>query len=1041
MSLEIYNKKTKRTANFKTSKKNGLFENPQEFILPPNTFIRTDTKRIITKRTAEKLLRDNKITPLDLLFSDKSLLNPITKKFNTNTKQNTKKYYDITTGQDQTGIDYRIKSYSIDQIPPVNIITASDQELDKIFDTLKNMYFYLSKYKKIPPTAKFQFILFGSSQSGNSISTSIKNQETSNQIGASTFNNNMTMTINMLRQKIKEVIENYEGDRISPDLLVTKLMIRVLNVSTDKFGSYINEEFEILGNKKYRVINPKTINNCLFHSWILGENKKLTYYLNNQDSLINASKILKYKLNPTSKVLSDYETIQELCNYKKRKAVVLDTLFEVKKEFTPITDKNEEPIVLQLVNNHIKACIKWENIEFNKDVPEEDVTIKVKEDANKTIRKFSKDKDFDDKIFVWDIEASRDDNGNFKAYAVGVAYENKYYSWWGLDCLTQFLNFLNDNFEYFNGWTLYAHNGGKFDIPLLLREVLLNYTNFKISTGDIVELNKSFIGFGLQKGEQKIKMKDSLRLLPKSLGKLTEEFKVEHKKLTELVNHNDITLENYNNYKNELEKYLHNDCLGLLEVLKLFSKNVYDDLKINITECYTGASLSKKNYFKNYYNHNETPIFTLNNDIDKFIRDGYGGGRCECFRIGTPIKEKIYYLDFTSLYPYTGCYMLPYNIPTKTNINENTDITLETLNNQFGFWNVLIKTKNYNKKPIHGLKDEAGRFIFPHFSSWTRLNALFTEEIKIGLKNDVYEYKFIEGYNFNKKPFLKKFFTDAFNKKAQAKKEGNTALSECYKIIANSGYGFWGLRCKNRDSIKAFYDDDGGVIPIIQQNKLLDVAQYGKYTFARCYSDLDVKDFNVSIASAISSYARIELWSAINDIESKGGEVYYCDTDSIMTNLNISQHPDLMYKYMRDGCGDALGSLKNECNDKIKNKEILKKQTEIDGFLHFDELIINGCKFYSIKKKLYDGNVIEINKLKGFKQTDDDLLDYDIFEKLANKEIEQIEQIQEQFICPKSNYVSNDKNFGMTIKKVKKEFKIQYNKGKINNSYINPFVL
>jgi len=1041
MPLEIFNRKTNRYANFSTSKKNGLFEQPENFRLPTNTFIRTDTKRVITKKTVEKLLRENKISPIDLLFNDKSLLNPTTKKFNNNTKENTKKYYNLTVGKDVIGTDYRIKTYSINQIPPVNLITATDQEINKMFDSLTNLYFYLSKYKKIPPTAKFQFVLFGNNQSGQSISTKIANQETSNQIGASTFNNNIKMTINQLKEYIKQVIETYDGDIIKPDLLVNKLMIRVLNVSTAKFGSYINEEFEILGNKKYRVINPKTINNCLYHSWILAENKKLTYYLNNQDALVNASKVLKYKLNPNAKVLSDYDTIQELCNYKKRSAQVLDTLFEIKKEFKPIIDKNEEPIVLQLVNNHIKACIKWENIEFNKDEPEEDVKIKIQKDANITIRKFPKDKDFDDKIFVWDIEASRDNNGNFKAYAVGIAYENKYFSWWGLDCLTQFLNFLNDNFEYFNGWTLYAHNGGKFDIPLLLREVLLNYTNFKISTNDIVELNKSFIGFGLQKGEFKIKMKDSLRLLPKSLGKLTEEFKVEHKKLTELVNHNEITLENYNNYKEELEKYLHNDCLGLLEVLHLFSKNVYNDLKINITECYTGASLSKKNYFKNYYEHKETPIYTLNNDIDKFIRDGYGGGRCECFRIGTPIKGKIYYLDFTSLYPSTGCYMLPFGIPTKTNITENTDITLNTLQNNFGFWDVLVKTKNFNKKPIHGLKDDFGRFIFPHFSSWTKLNGLFTEEIKIGLTNDIYEYKFIEGYNFNKKPFLKKFFTDAFNKKAQAKKDGNVSLSECYKIIANSGYGFWGLRTKNRDSIKAFYDDDGGVIPIIQQNKLLDVAQYGKYTFARCYNDLDVKDFNVSIASAISSYARIVLWSAINDIENKGGEVYYCDTDSIMTNLNISLHPDLMHKYMRDGCGDALGSLKNECNDKIKNKDVLKKQIEIDGFLHFDDLIINGCKFYSIKKKLFNGDIIEINKLKGYKQTDDDLLNYDIFERLTTNEIEQIEQVQEQFICPKSNYVSEDRNFGMTIKKVKKEFKIQYNKGKINNSYISPFVL
>jgi hypothetical protein len=278
-------------------------------------------------------------------------------------------------------------------------------------------------------------------------------------------------------------------------------------------------------------------------------------------------------------------------------------------------------------------------------------------------------------------------------------------------------------------------------------------------------------------------------------------------------------------------------------------------------------------------------------------------------------------------------------------------------------------------------------------------------------------------------------------------------MALCYKIIANSGYGFWGLRTEGRDGIKVFYDDDGGVIPLIKSNKLLDLATFGKYTFARAFDDIGVKDFNVAIASAITSYARIQLWSAINDIESKGGEIYYCDTDSIITNLNISAYPDIMKKYMWDGTGEALGALKNEIEEKVKKhfkKDKIKIQAQLDadgGFNLFDEVIIGGCKFYSCKKTCYDGSTIEINKLKGYKQVDNeedgdlDELSFEIFENLISGKLPLIKQTQNQFICPKSNYVSEDHKFGISIKPVVKEFNITYNKGTIEGSYIKPLIL
>jgi len=1040
-----YNLTTKKWNTYSNAVRSGLFTNPERFRIASDVFIRRDTKNnpVLSKKRAEKLLREGKIDLTALAYNKTdNLYNPKSGVFNDNNAKNIKKVdtfilVNPRSHQDRQMKSYKMREYGIN-IPEIDLMNASAKDFKLLERRLKDVYIYINDRKKFPAGSKFSLKFYGGG--ANWITTP--------------YGTNMKSAITNIMDKAKDIPNRYNtgfGGDLSTPLVVNAVIVGVIMPNPNLAG--VSKAMEILGTKQYRVISPKSVTNCLYHAWTLGEEpQNLTHYVNNNRALEQKARKLKLRVNPTLKGLSDMGTIQELCNYKKRSAIVFDSIFQIKQTITPTVDKGLSPIKLQFINNHMKACIDWKDIA---DAVPTTNTVEIKsskKDENKKIVKHFTDKEHDSRIMVWDIEASRDDDKNFKAYAVGVAWEEdgdqKIEIWFGLDCLTKFMDFLHNNFEKFNGWTLYAHNGGKFDIPVLLRECLLSYTGFSIDVDKIVELNKSFIGFGLKKGDMRISMKDSLRLLPEGLDKLTKDFKVPHQKLTETISHEDITLENYNSpeYYPLIHKYLTNDCLGLLEILHTFSKSVYESTKINITECYTGASLSKKNYFKNYYNGSDTPIYTLNDNTDNFIRKGYGGGRCEAFRINTNIVGKSYYYDFTSLYPATGCQRLPYGIPIQSEFKKGDKLTAQMIGNKIGFYSVMVKTINFTKKPLHGMKDESGRYIFPHFANWTLLTAVFSQEIRMGILRGVYEYSFVQGCDFDGKPILKQFFEDAVAKKAQAKKDGNSAMEFCYKIIANSGYGFWGLRTEGRDGIKVFHDDDGGIIPLIHSNKLVDVATYGSYTFARCFDDIGVKDFNVAIASAITSYARMKLWSAINDIENLGGEVYYCDTDSIITNLDISKHESYMKKYMWDGTGDALGALKNEIEEKIykyfkKDKALLAKQKEADGgAIHFDELIIGGCKFYSCKKTLFNGEVIEINKLKGYKQTGEDELSFNMFDDLITGKTKLISQVQNQFICPKSNYVSEEKKFGISIKPIKKDFNIIYNKGTVEGSYIKPLI-
>lgn len=613
---------------------------------------------------------------------------------------------------------------------------------------------------------------------------------------------------------------------------------------------------------------------------------------------------------------------------------------------------------------------------------------------------------------------------------------------WGLDCLQRMTTYIHDNKERFNGYTLYAHNGGKYDLPLAIKKAFMESPEFLIEGKGCVELNNAWIGFTLRaKNDRKFKIyfRDSLRLLPMGLAKLTKELKVPHQKLHETINHNDITLLNYNTFP-QLKTYLTHDVFGLLEVIQKFGQGVFKDLGIDITNCYTGASLSKKNFFKNYYD-TKFPVFKLSDDNDKFIRDSYFGGRVECFQMGE--VDRCYYYDFTSLYPDVGRKLLPYGEPEIVKLNKAKKLDKSF----FGWVECLVRTKNTKHIPKHAvLKDD--RLIFPIFENWTKIN-LFSEE----LDYEQYEYEFITGVKFKKHRIKQKFFNDGFRNKAKAKSEGNPAMAQAYKIIINSGYGFWGLRTKDRDGVIICEPNSHDYMSYLNTDKLVSIREQGDYVLCRIKKDLDVCDFNVSVAAAISSYARSKLHKMLTAIRKVGGKVYYCDTDSVICNININDYPNIKKKFQWDGDGTELGSLKNECDEYIEKivkkehpnytKEQIDEEVKIlsakeNGNFYFDKGILTGCKQYALQKKInYNGkdHTVEIVKCKGYSQKDDKLKFSDM--ESLNSGIK-MTQKQTQFRCPKSNYVSETNAFIIKSKVVEKSFRKTYTKGQIFGKYVLP---
>ena len=156
-----------------------------------------------------------------------------------------------------------------------------------------------------------------------------------------------------------------------------------------------------------------------------------------------------------------------------------------------------------------------------------------------------------------------------------------------------------------------------------------------------------------------------------------------------------------------------------------------------------------------------------------------------------------------------------------------------------------------------------------------------------------------------------------------------------------------------------------------------------------------------------------------------------------MTSCNLENYPDLMNKFCPDGTGKALGSLKNELLDLIPDMKLINTKC-------FDSLILGGLKFYSLKKVLNNGDVKEINKLKGDKIKWDDrngkthIIDHNTFETQTC-----MKPVVSQFKCGVQGYMDESNPNLISVLKVDKKFNIQYSKASpIEHSYmLKPLVV
>lgn len=369
----------------------------------------------------------------------------------------------------------------------------------------------------------------------------------------------------------------------------------------------------------------------------------------------------------------------------------------------------------------------------------------------------------------------------------------------------------------YNRYTIYMHNMAKFDSAFLIKILMERYKiTPTIKDGKIISftLTTKQPEMVSEVGVKKIPnitlhIKDSYLLIPTSLKEAAISFNVLSKGIFPYKFVNEDTLNYvgatppYTYYESQISqqhyeciiqedwscreeslKYLENDLITLYEILVEFSKEIYNQFKLNITKYSTISALAFKIYLSNYMDTGvNIPIITgIHN---KNQSNAYYGGMLELYE---PFLTNGYSYDVNSLYPSQMTKPMPVGSPRLT--------SEPNLDKIFGICHVKITTPPDIEKPILPFRDDKGRIYYPR-GTWT--GWYVSEELK-NAKLYGYKVELIESYHYEKSSIFMTYVNKIFSIKERA--EG--ALYQIAKLLLNSLSGR--LALKENNTITEFLD-------------------------------------------------------------------------------------------------------------------------------------------------------------------------------------------------------------------------------------------
>lgn len=469
---------------------------------------------------------------------------------------------------------------------------------------------------------------------------------------------------------------------------------------------------------------------------------------------------------------------------------------------------------------------------------------------------------------------------------------------------------------------IYSHNGGKFDELFLLGWLIQNQHLVRFDLASVQSRIQRLDVYRIDKPKDVISWAflDSYSLLPLSLRKMVQTFDPggEQKGDLDFDTHEDDP---------RWDEYNETDCRVLHKSLNAFH-NLIEGLggEVGITAPSTSMKLYRRRFQKSWIYRNQhfpgcdgkcqyskgldkrgQPNLCPSDSCDgtchgclhEWIRRGYYGGRTELFFVK---GRGILYYDINSSYPAS----MKADMPVGNAIIERK-ITSEHLlaplaANHVGFIDCIVEIPKGCPIPPLPFRNK-GKLIFPtgKFSGvwdWDELQLL-----KHPLVNGRI-VKIRQSVWYKKKPifremvdtlydFRQKHLPECGGSKAcpkpfpwGCKPSYDEGMSYVAKLMLNSLYGKFGMR-----------EERTGVMMVPEGSDLPSNGWpiNGKLDslFWECEKVCKASYIIPQISAHITALSRIRLWQGMAEVISKGGRVYYVDTDSIMCDKEIEESGEL----------------------------------------------------------------------------------------------------------------------------------------------------
>lgn len=445
--------------------------------------------------------------------------------------------------------------------------------------------------------------------------------------------------------------------------------------------------------------------------------------------------------------------------------------------------------------------------------------------------------------------------------------------------------------------TFVAHNGGGFDFIAVLSEILrrdrddVTLDVLTKGNGDVFRVEIGVVdGGGTSRPRY---LQDSYHLLMGGLGRLSRDFLDSDEAKME-PKHFDVTslpedIEDMSDRgREEMLEYLHRDCTSLRGVLDKFTNIVLELTDGSCPPQYTAGSTTMYAYRTAFMSGEEVSYLPPDGEAEPHFREAYYGGRTEVFRQKAK-ADNLYHYDVNSLYPhaYTN-FKLPCGPIDRLENEEAQEVLIRPDRDQYGGVVKIEATVPDVDVPVlpASIETDDGyqKVVFPtgDIEGWYMVSEVRYAQ-SVGALTDV---NVLDAYVSRLGRPFENYGSALYQQKREINSDEKPAKYFAVKLLLNSFYGKFGME-RDQTSITQVRPDGEleGLVPI--NAELEGHRIYEEPTESRSPYIIP------RIAAAITARARIEMHKWFMRAKEQGGKVWYCDTDSIVTNVELPEGEDL----------------------------------------------------------------------------------------------------------------------------------------------------